>query len=151
DAARTAAAEPENAHVVEVHLRTAGVADANEAGSGRVTGAVDGEIAQDHLDGSGRRSGAVIDVHAVGAGSEDRANGPLTIDGDRLGDRDGPEATGIEAVDFAARHRLRDGARKGLARRREGAGIGVVANTGNPGARLRMSGVRAEHRPANDG
>jgi hypothetical protein len=55
----------------------------------------------------------------------------VAVDGDRFrGHR--AEPAGIQAVDLAIDGRLGDRARKGLARRRAAAWIGVIADTGHP-------------------
>jgi hypothetical protein len=58
-----------------------------------------------------------------------------------FGDGDDTEAARIEDGDLAARGGLRDGAREGLAGGGAAAGVGIVADAGDPGASgLGMSG-----------
>ena len=80
------------------------------------------------------------DDDAIGAGHQYAGLEALRADRDRLGDGHGAEAAGIEHVDLAGRGGLGDRARKGLARRRAAARVGVVADAGDPGtSRLRVS------------
>src|SRR5207245_9410560 len=83
-----------------------------------------------------RRSGVHDD--AIAAGSKHTRGHAFTGDRNRLRDRHGAEAAGIEAVYFAARRGLRARAGKGLPRRGAAARRGVVADPGNPGAGLRL-------------
>src|SRR5437764_10915769 len=81
-----------------------------------------------------RRSGVHDD--AVGAGSKHTRGHAFTGDRNRLRDRHGAEAAGIEAVYFAARRGLRDRAGKGLARCGAAARFGLGADRRNRGAWL---------------
>src|SRR5262249_54276935 len=85
--------------------------------------------------------GARLNYDSIGAGHENARFESLGADRDRLGDRDGAEAAGIQNVDFAAGRGLRDRAREGLAWRGAATRIGIVTDAGNPSAgRLRLRG-----------
>src|SRR5262249_10859983 len=91
--------------------------------------AVEIEIPQDHdVAASG------VDDDAVGAGNEDASEAGRAIDRDRLRDRECAEAARIEHVDLAGGGGLGDRTGKGLTRGSAAAGIGVVADAGNPGS-----------------
>src|SRR5260370_4637295 len=62
------------------------------------------------------------------------------VNGNCLGDRNRPEATWIQDINFAVDRGLGDGAGKRFTWGRAAAWIGVVSNTGYPGTRrLRLS------------
>ena len=90
---------------------------------------------------------------AVGAGNNHTRGHAFTGDRDRLRNRHGAKAAGIETVDFAARRGLRDRAGKGLARCGAAARVGVVADPRNPGAglRLRRRGIEQSNQATENG
>src|SRR5438045_9798661 len=97
------------------------------------------------------RSGVHDD--GIRAGNKHTPGYAFTGDRDRLRDRHGAEAAGIEAVYFAARRGLRDRAGKGLARCGAAARVGVVAEPRNPGAglRLRRRGIEQSNQATENG
>src|SRR5262249_52232293 len=139
---RLAGVEVLDDHIVQMQREPTGEVDADQAGAG----AVDGETAHVHDDGSGRRRGAVVDVYTVGAGRQDGAERAAAVEGYRLGDGDGAEAARIEAVDLTAGGGLRDRSGEGLARRCAAARVNVVADARYPGSRrLRMRRTHSQH------
>ena len=84
------------------------------------------EPSGDHVDERSAEYAAVMDSDRVDA---------YAADGDRLGDRDGAEAAGVEYRDLATFRGLRDRARERLAWRRAAARVDVVTDPRHPGAR----------------
>jgi len=85
------------------------------------------------------------DHDAVGAAHQHTGDHAIGLDGEALVDSQGAEPARIEDVDLAADRGLHDGARERLAGCGSAAGIGVVAETRNPGPRgLRMGGGGAD-------
>ena len=87
------------------------------------------------------------DGDSAGTRDEHPSGGGVTADGDRLGDGDATKTARVKRVDFTTCSGFADRARKRLARRRARAWVGVIADTGNPGARslrIRSLGERGE-------
>jgi hypothetical protein len=70
-----------------------------------------------------------VNTDSVRSGIQDRTGDAVAVDRDRLCDREGTEAAGIKAIDFAIQRGLGNGTCEGLAGRGATAGIGVISHT----------------------
>src|SRR4029453_14249961 len=109
-------------------------------GSGS-TGSVYVEVTQTHRPQRIVWIGRDVDDDPVCAAGKNAGKDLMAVDRDRLGDRDRPEATGIEAIDLAVDERLADGAGKRFVRRAAAPWVGAGGAPRAPRARcLRLSG-----------
>ena len=100
------------------------------------THAIDDEVADAYAaQGIVRNAGGNVDDNLGCAARKDTGEDLMAVDGDGLGDSDGAERTGIEAIYLPVDEGLADGAGEGCARRGSAARIGVINHAGNPGAR----------------
>jgi hypothetical protein len=113
--------EPKHSYILDDQHGAGHEVDSLESGAG----AVDLQVTECHHDAGGVD---VVDVNAVCAGAENTGLCPYAANRDRLGNRHGAKAAGIQHRNLPAGRGLRDGARKCLARSRATARIRVVSH-----------------------